>query len=70
MPDGGVDFGRDGSAQYVGAYLRRVLRCAAERGIEVGVFPGRELYVRRIQLFPGRLLIVEYWTIIVYCNQA
>ena len=65
MPDGGVDFGRYGSAWYVSAYPGRDLRCA-----EVGVLPGRKLYEHGIQLFPGRILIVEYWTIIVYCNQA
>ena len=47
---GGVDLGRDGSAWYVGA----------RKSAEVGVFPERELYVRGIQLFPGRILIVEY----------
>ena len=37
VPDGGVDFGRDRSARYVGAYPGRDLRSA-----EVGVFPWRE----------------------------
>ena len=32
MTDGGVDFGRDGSARYVGAFPGRDLRCAEERG--------------------------------------
>ena len=32
MTDGGVDFGRDGSARYVGAFPRRNLRCAEECG--------------------------------------
>ena len=32
VPDGGVDFGRDGSVRYVGAYPGRDLRCAEERG--------------------------------------
>ena len=48
--DGGVDFGRDGSARYVGAFPGRDLRYAEET--EVGVFPGRELYVRGRRLFP------------------
>ena len=32
MTDGGVDFGRDGSARYVGAFPGRDLRCAEECG--------------------------------------
>ena len=32
VPDGGVDFGRHGSARYVGAFPGRDLRCAEERG--------------------------------------
>ena len=32
MIDGGVDFGRDGSACNVGAFPGRDLRCAEERG--------------------------------------
>ena len=32
VTDGGVDFGRDGSAQNVGAPPGRDLRCAEERG--------------------------------------
>ena len=32
MADGGVDFGRDGSARNVGAFPGRDLRCAEERG--------------------------------------
>ena len=32
MTDGGVDFGRDGSARYVGAFPGRDLRCAEESG--------------------------------------
>ena len=31
MTDGGVDFGRDGSARYVGAFPGRDLRCVEER---------------------------------------
>ena len=41
VPDGGVDFGRDGSARYVGAYPRRDLKSA-----EVGVFHGRDICAR------------------------
>ena len=37
MADGGVDFGRDGSARNVGAFPGRDLRCAEER--EKWVFP-------------------------------
>ena len=31
VPDGGVDFGRDEGARYVGAYPRRDLKCAEQR---------------------------------------
>ena len=42
MTDGGVDFGRDGSARYVGAFPGRDLRCAEEhrRALKVSVSPG------------------------------
>ena len=59
-----------------GCRLRARRKCAIcgclprARSTSGEVFPGRELYVRGIQLFPGRMLIVEYWTIIVYCNHA
>ena len=55
---GGVDFGRDGSAWYVGAFPDE--RCA-----EVGVFPGRELDVRGKTVNPRTDNINVYWTIIV-----
>ena len=32
MTAGGVDFGREGSARYVGAFPGRDLRCAEKRG--------------------------------------
>ena len=32
MTDGGVDFGRDGSVRYMGAFPGRDVRCAEERG--------------------------------------
>ena len=58
MTDGGVDFGRDGSARNVGAFPGRDLRCAEECG--KWVHPGRECLVCGRQLFPGRILIVVY----------
>ena len=35
MTDGGVDFGRDGSARYVGAFPGGDLMCTEERGMWV-----------------------------------
>ena len=60
---GGVDFGRDGSTQNVGAFPGRDCRCAEEHG--KWVYPGRECLVRVRRLFPRRILIVVYWTVIV-----
>ena len=56
MADGGVDFGRDGSARNVGAFPGRDLRCAEERG--KWVFPGREYLVRGRRLFLGQTLLL------------
>ena len=47
MTDGGVDFGRDGSARNVGAFPGRDLRCAEER--RKWVFPrGRVPLARKM----------------------
>ena len=51
MADGGVDFGRDGSARNVGSFPGRDLR-------KVGVSPGESVFKRGRRLFPGRTLIV------------
>ena len=61
MADGGVDFGREGSARNVGAFPGRELRCAEERGKWVFL----RARVPLARLFPGRTLIVVYLTIIV-----
>ena len=63
MTDGGVDFGRDGSVRYVGAFPGRDLRCAEEPGKWVSS-PARVLCARKT-VIPRTTNIVVYWTIIV-----
>ena len=63
MPDGGVDFGRDGSAWYVGAFPRRDLRCAEERGS--GCLPRARIICALKTVIPQMDNIKVYWTIIV-----
>ena len=67
MPDGGVDFGRDGSARCLGAFPGRDLRCAEEWGS--GCLSRARVICSRKTVIP-RIFIVEYWTIIVYYDQA
>ena len=67
MTHGVEDFGRNGSARYVGAFPGRDLRCAEERGQLVD--PGRECLMCGRQLFPGRVLIM-YIELLCYDNPA
>ena len=50
VADGGVDFGRDGSARNVGAFPGRDLRCAEERG--KWVFPRARVPIARKTVIP------------------
>ena len=50
MADGGVDFGRDGSARNVGAFPGRDLRCAEKRG--KWVFPRARVPLARKTVIP------------------
>ena len=63
MTDGGVDFRRDGSARYVGAFPGRDLRCAEERGS--GCLPRARVVCARKTVIPRTNNIDVYWTIIV-----
>ena len=63
MTYGGVDFGRDGSARYVGAFPRRDLMCAEERGS--GCLPRARVVCARKTVIPQTDNITVYWTIIV-----
>ena len=65
MHDGGVDFGRDGSARYVGAYPGRDLRCAEERGS--GCLPRARTICARNTVIPRtdiNCLILDYYCIL------
>ena len=63
MTDGGVDFGRDGSARYVGAFPGRHLRGAEERGKWVS--SRARVLCERKTVIPRTNNIVVYWTSIV-----
>ena len=63
MPDGGVDFRRDGRARYVGAFPGRDLRCAEECGS--GCLPQVRVVCARKTVIPRMDNINVYWTIIV-----
>ena len=63
VTDGCVDFGRDGSVRYVGAFPGRDLRCAEEHG--KWVFPRVGVPCARKTVIPRTNINFVYWTIIV-----